>query len=92
MSRAVWVYLLKSKSEVGDHIMSFYKMFQTQFSVNIKNFWNDNGTEFVNHKLQCFFDSKGVLHQTSCSDTPHQNGAAERKHIHMLNVARSLLF
>lgn len=92
VSRAVWVYLLKNKSKVSEYIISFYKMFQTQFSVNIKNFRSDNGTEFVNHKLQSFFDSKGVLHQTSCSYTPQQNGVAERKHRHLLNVARSLLF
>ena len=33
----------------------------------------------------------GILHQTSCVDTPH-NGVAERKNRHLLETARALLF
>ena len=37
-SRAVWVYLLRNKYEVGDYIISFYNMFSTQFNTNVKIF------------------------------------------------------
>jgi hypothetical protein len=33
----------------------------------------------------------GTIHQTSCTDTPEQNGVAERKHRHIVETARSLL-
>ncbi|GKE37882.1 putative RNA-directed DNA polymerase [Tanacetum coccineum] len=38
------------------------------------------------------FNNLGIIHQTSCAYTPQQNGIAERKHIHLLNVPKSLLF
>nr|GEY17108.1 ribonuclease H-like domain-containing protein [Tanacetum cinerariifolium] len=39
-----------------------------------------------------FVKTMGMLHQTTCAYTPQQNRIAERKHMHMLNVARSLMF
>ncbi|GKE45226.1 putative RNA-directed DNA polymerase [Tanacetum coccineum] len=42
--------------------------------------------------MEQFLKEKGIIHQTSCAYTPQQNGIAERKHRHLLNVSRSLLF
>ncbi|KAL5804087.1 hypothetical protein ACOSQ3_030887 [Xanthoceras sorbifolium] len=35
---------------------------------------------------------KGIYHQSTCVDTPQQNGIAERKNRHLLEVARALMF
>nr|GEU39652.1 ribonuclease H-like domain-containing protein [Tanacetum cinerariifolium] len=51
----------------------------------------DNGTEVVNHKMNNLFSELGIIHQTYCAHTSQQNGIAERKHRHLLNVARSLM-
>ncbi|GJV18940.1 putative RNA-directed DNA polymerase [Tanacetum coccineum] len=91
-SRAVWVFLLKNKTEVFDNIMVFYNLIHTQFNKKVKNFRSDNGTEFVNNNFTRFCENHGILHQTSCSNTPQQDGIVERKHRHLLNIARALLF
>jgi hypothetical protein len=46
----------------------------------------------VNKNFSELFKSKGILHQTTCINTPEQNGGSERKNHHILNVTRSLLF
>ncbi|GJZ77445.1 ribonuclease H-like domain-containing protein [Tanacetum coccineum] len=91
-SRAVLVYLVKTKDEVFDVFVSFINLIHNQFNIKIKTVRSDNGTEFVNKKMFDMFSELGILHQTSCSHTPQQNGIAERKHRHLLNVARSLMF
>nr|GMD19088.1 Retrovirus-related Pol polyprotein from transposon TNT 1-94 [Ipomoea batatas] len=68
---------------------SFHAYALTQFEVRIKAFRSDNGHEF---KLNEFFSENGIIHQKSCVNTPQQNAIVERKHQHILNVARSLRF
>ncbi|RDX97468.1 hypothetical protein CR513_19755, partial [Mucuna pruriens] len=53
---------------------------------------SDNGTEFVNLEFSKFLKDNGVVHELTCVNTPQQNGVAERKNRHLLEVARALLF
>lgn len=89
-SRALWTYLLLEKSEVQKVLKNFCAYAEKQFNKSVKIMRSDNGTEFT--CLKSFFAEKGILHQTSCVATPQQNGRVERKHRHILNVARALLF
>ena len=89
-SRAVWVYLLQDKTSVSRHLKEFLALVHTQFSKKVKTIRSDNGTEFV--CLSRYFQENGIQHETSCVYTPQQNGRVERKHRHILNIARALRF
>ena len=38
-----------------------------------------------------FSKEKGIHHQSTCVNTPQQNGIVERKNKHLLEVARAIL-
>ena len=65
-----WLYLLKHKDDVFSVFQSFHTMIQTQFSAKIQILRSDNGGEYVNKKFQDYFATYGLLHETSCAQTP----------------------
>ncbi|KAA0052292.1 hypothetical protein E6C27_scaffold207G001230 [Cucumis melo var. makuwa] len=79
------------KFEVSSIFQNFYHTIETQFHTKIAILRSDNGREFQNHNLSEFLAFKGIVHQTSCAYTPQQNGVAERKNRHLVEVARSLM-
>ncbi|CAH9105932.1 unnamed protein product, partial [Cuscuta epithymum] len=91
-TRKTWIYLLKEKSEAAETFKRFYSMIQTQFQSQIQVLRTDNGKEYFNKILGNFLIQQGIIHHSSCVDTPQQNGIAERKNRHLLEVTRALMF
>ena len=91
-TRLCWVYLLKEKSNVHSIFMNFHSMIQIQFQTKIQIFRTNNGKEYFNSVLGDFLINHGIIHQSSCVDIPQQNGIAERKNRHFLEVTRALMF
>lgn len=85
----MWTYLLKPKREVGSTLTRFFTQVHAQFHKSIKTIRCDNGSEFSHPAL---FAQFGTIVQHSCVECPQQNARVERKHQHLLNVARSLYF
>ncbi|KAL2228641.1 UNVERIFIED_CONTAM: Retrovirus-related Pol polyprotein from transposon RE2 [Sesamum indicum] len=91
-SRCLWTFIIKQKSQVPSILKQFSSLVQNQFNHRIKILRSDNGSEFLTHECQLLCSTLGIVHQTSCTYTPQQNGRIERKHRHLLDVARALLF
>jgi transposase InsO family protein len=58
----------------------------------VKVLRSDSGIEYTNMTMQDFLRSNDIVHQTTCVSIPEQNGVAERKNMHILEVTRCLLF
>lgn len=83
---------MPSKDRVIDAFINFQNYVTNQFNAKIKVFRSDNGGEYTSNKFKEHLAKHGIIHQTSCPYTPQQNGVAERKNRHLMEVSRSMMF
>lgn len=83
--------LLKHKSEVASAMKEVFTLLENQSGNRIKALRTDNGTEYVNSTITAYLKSKGILHQTTMTYTPEQNGKAERLNRTLLEKVRAML-
>lgn len=88
-SKFTWIYLLKFKSDVFQIFREFQNLVERLFNRKIVALQSDWGGEY--EKLHSFFSQIGITHRVSCPHAHQQNGAAERKHRHIVEVGLSLL-
>jgi hypothetical protein len=88
-SKFTWIYLLKYKSEFFQKFHEFQKLVERLFDKKIIVVQFDWGGEY--EKLNSFFTKVGITHLVSCPHVHQQNGVAERKRRHIVEVGLSLL-
>ena len=54
-SHFIWIYFLRKKSEVFQHLKDFKALVETQSGKKIKVLRTDNGGEYVNHEIHNIF-------------------------------------
>jgi hypothetical protein len=88
-SKFTWIYMLKFKSEVIQKFHEFQSLVERLFNRKIFAMQSDWGEEY--EKLNSYFTKSGIMHHVSCPHSHQQNGSAERKHRHIVEVGISLL-
>jgi len=83
---------MRKKGEVASILQNFVKMEKNQFGKDVKIIRSDNGLKFKSRYMVQLYSEKGILHQTSCIYTHQQNGWVDKKHRHILNIARAFRF
>ncbi|MBW0546373.1 hypothetical protein O181_086088 [Austropuccinia psidii MF-1] len=90
-SHFAWNFFLSSKSETKGILKNLIARIEQQSNNKVKNIVSDNGTKFVNSKLQEFFNQNGISNLTTAPYTPQQNPFAERGNQTTISKARCLL-
>jgi histone deacetylase 1/2 len=88
-SKFVWIYLLRYKSEVFAKFTVFKQLVERRFNRKFVSIQTDWGGEY--ERLNSFFKNVGISHLVSYPHAHQQNGAANRKHRHIVEVGLSLL-
>ncbi|GKE36870.1 reverse transcriptase domain-containing protein [Tanacetum coccineum] len=61
-SHYLWIYPLRSKSDMFDNFLPFCKYVKNQFKCEIKSFQCDHGGEFDNNQLHTLFSNHDIYH------------------------------
>jgi len=74
---------MKEKGEASKLLKEFIVMVRNQFHKGIKVVRSNNRSEFTSDPMQTFYGEHEILRESSCVDTPQQNGRVECKHQHI---------
>lgn len=83
--------LMRTKDEAMQKYVAYQSRLKTQHGVTIKAVHSDRGGEFIGQEFKDFLESQGTVQKLTVHDTPEHNGAAERTHLSIMNIVRSLL-
>jgi hypothetical protein len=88
-SKFTWIYLMRHKSDVFCYFKEFQALVERLLGRKIIAIQTDWGGEYA--RLNTFLRQVGISHLVSCPHAHQQNGAAERKHRHIVEIGLSLL-
>ena len=90
-SRRFWVYVLKYKNEAFAKFKEWKIMVENQTGKKLKRLRTNNELEFCNKEFNQFCTQNGISRHRTCTETPQQNGLAERLNRIILDKVRCIL-
>jgi hypothetical protein len=90
-SHYTWVYFLRQKSEVFEHLKDFKALVETQTRKKIKILHTENGGEYINKDVQYLCHEAAIQLQHTVPYTPQQNGVAKRKNRSLKEMTSCML-
>jgi transposase InsO family protein len=90
-SRFTWIFFLRKKSEVFQHLKDFKALVETQPRKKIKVLRKDNGGEYVNHEIHNICHEAWIQLQHTIPYTLQQNKVVERKNRSLKEMASCML-
>lgn len=90
-SRYVWVFFMKEKSETMIKFKEFKEQVEGELGKRIQCLCTDNEGEYSSNDFSQYLQKYKIRHQLTCPNIPQQNGVAERKNRHLVEVRRSML-
>nr|GEU66079.1 retrovirus-related Pol polyprotein from transposon TNT 1-94 [Tanacetum cinerariifolium] len=96
-----WHRRLRHASNIKFSRVSFLKDVSSSFNAKVCDSCNKAKLTRANYFLTIvddyssmnkFYKERGIVLETTCPHTPQQNGVVERKHRHLLEIARALRF
>jgi transposase InsO family protein len=82
-----WIFFLRKKSEVIQHLKDFKALVEIQSRNKIKVLRTDNGEEYVNHEIHNLCHEAGIQLQHMIPYTPQQNEVVEWKNRSLKDMA-----
>ena len=90
-SRAMWVYMIKSKDEAFSCFKKFRVLVEKESKQEIKVLRTDRGGEFCSNEFVKYCEDVGIVRHYTAPYSPQQNGVVERRNRTVVAMGRSLL-
>ena len=79
---------MRQKSEVFSRFQKIKREVKKSTDWHVRCLRSDRGKEYFSDALMAYLQQEGIRREFTCRHPPQQNGVAERKNRHILEVAR----
>ena len=91
LSRYVYIYLMKHKSETFEKFKEFQSEVENHRNKKIKFLWSDRGGEYLSYEFGLHLKQHGIVSQLTPPRTPKTNGVSERRNRTLLDMVRYMM-